>query len=369
MLKTSDFDYNFPEELIAHEPAKERDNSRLMVLNRANRTFEHRHFHNIIDYLIPGDLLVLNNTKVIPANLVGIKEEGGAKVEVLLVSRRSSLDNKQIWLCLVRPGKRLKVGSKVVFANGRLTGTVVEKLDTGEQLINFESQEDFWKVIHNIGEVPLPPYINPKSENRNPKSRFAGSRIIISNMESGQIRNPKSQLSKRYQTVFAKNEGASAAPTAGLHFTPQLLEKIKAKGINIAYLTLHTGLATFQPVRTENIEDHVMHAEYFEVKEETVKAIQKAKRVIAVGTTVVRTLETIFASKTQRLKGESNLFIYPGYQFKVVNALITNFHWPKSTLIMLVCAFAGRDFIMQAYREAIQKKYRFFSFGDATLII
>jgi S-adenosylmethionine:tRNA ribosyltransferase-isomerase len=340
MVKTSDFDYKFPEELIAHEPAKDRDGSRLMVLNRAEQTFEHSNFHNVIDYLLPGDLLVLNNTKVIPANLIGVKEEGGAKVEILLVSRQSSAAGKQVWLCLVRPGKRLKVGSRAVFANGRLVGTVLEKLASGEQLIEFESQQDFWQVVHEVGELPLPPYIKPKGD-----------------------------VSARYQTVYAKNEGASAAPTAGLHFTPKLLEEIKAKGINIAYITLHTGLATFKPVRTENIEDHVMHAEYFEVPQETVKAIQKAKRVIAVGTTVVRTLETNFASKTQRLKGESNLFIYPGYQCKVVNALITNFHWPKSTLIMLVSAFAGKDFIMKAYQEAIREKYRFFSFGDAMLII
>lgn len=353
-MKTSDFDYNLPEELIAHEPAKKRDHSRLMVLDRQKQSIQHKYFYNIVDYLNPGDLLVLNDTKVIPARLFGEKVGGGAKVEVFLVSRKQSAESsQQIWKCLVKPGKRLKVGTEVVFGKGELIGKVVEKLETGEQIIEFSSENDFWETVHKLGQVPLPPYI---------KTQVTDYRL----------------LSTAYQTVYADKAGASAAPTAGLHFTPELLEKIKAKGIKVAYVTLHTGLATFQPVRTDNISEHQMHVEYFEVPEETVEAIRNAKRVIAVGTTVVRTLESInIASKTctelcrgaLRLKGNSDLFIYPGFKFKVVNAIITNFHWPKSTLIMLVSAFAGKDFTMNAYQQAIQNRYRFFSFGDAMMIL
>ena len=343
-MKTLDFDYSFPQELIAHEPAEKRDHSRLMVLDRRSHRIEHRQFFDIVDYLNPGDLLVLNDTKVIPANLVGRKEEGGAKVEVLLVSRKQSAESgKQIWMCLVRPGKRLKVGSRVIFGEGELVGTVVEKLETGEQIIEFESRGEFWEVVHNLGEVPLPPYIKTADSSQR-------------------------KAESRYQTVYAEKEGASAAPTAGLHFTPELLGKIKDKGVRIAYLTLHTGLATFKPVYAENIEGHKMHAEYFEIPEETVAAVKEAKRVIAVGTTSVRALESI-ASKARRREGETDLFIYPGYEFKIVDAMITNFHWPRSTLVMLVSAFAGKDFIMDAYQEAIREKYRFFSFGDAMLIV
>ena len=343
-MKTSDFEYSLPEELIAQEPAEKRDHSRLMVLDRKNQSVEHKHFYDISDYLNSGDLLILNDTKVIPANLVGIKEEGGARVEVLLTKRQEAEGGKQTWLCLVKPGKRLKVNSRVIFGDGKLVGQVMEKLESGEQIIEFKCEGDFWEIVHKSGETPLPPYINP---------------------------NPG--LSKRYQTLYAIHPGASAAPTAGLHFTPEVFAKIRAKGIKIAYLTLHTGLATFRPVWVEKIEEHKMHSEYFEIPQETLLAIQKAKRVIAVGTTVVRALETIakeiIASKTQRLEGETDLFIYPGYKFKVVDAMITNFHWPRSTLIMLVSAFANKDFIMKAYREAIQRKYRFFSFGDAMLIL
>lgn len=336
--------------MIAHEPAAERDHSRLMVLERGSQGIEHKRFYNLIDHLEPGDLLVLNDTRVIPANLTGFKAEGGAKIEVLL---SKPLDpERKTFVCLVRPGKRLMVGSKVIFGDGDLVGTVLEKLENGEQIIGFEVHGDFWKIVHGLGEVPLPPYINTKSETLNPK----------------QIRNSKSQLSKRYQTVYAKQDGASAAPTAGLHFTPELLEKVKAKGIDLAYLTLHTGLATFRPVWAENIEGHKMHSEHFEVPEATIEAINKAKRVIAVGTTSVRALESIWDGE-RGARGETDLFIYPGYEFKVVDAMITNFHWPKSTLIMLVCAFAGRDFVMQAYQEAIREKYRLFSFGDAMLIL
>jgi len=345
MLKTSDFNFVVPEDLIAHEPAEKRDNSRLMVLDRKNQIIEHKHFYEIIDCLLPGDLLVLNNTKVIPANLVGKKEEGGAKVEVLLVKQDRRLeigDSRQTWECLVRPGKRLRIGSKVIFGKGEVVGTVVEKTDTGEQIISFEG--DLNGFMRKHGEIPLPPYIK-KVESR------------------------KLKVESRYQTVYAEKEGASAAPTAGLHFTPELLEKIKVKGIQIAQVTLHTGLATFKPVYSEYVEDHKMYSEYYEVPAETIETIKKAKRVVAVGTTSVRTLETVFASKTQRLKGETNLFIYSGHKFKVVDAMITNFHWPRTTLIMLVSAFAGKEFIMKAYQEAIEQKYRFFSFGDAMLII
>jgi len=351
-MKTSEFEYSFPPELIAHEPAEKRDHSRLMVLNRASKSIEHKQFFNLIDYLNPSDLLVLNDTKVIPANLVGRKEDGAAKVEVLLVRPQTTDYRLQTWICLVKPGKRLKVGSKVIFGDNELVGTVIEKLESGEQIIHYECNGDFWGIVGRLGEIPLPPYIkNPKSKTQNPNKSL----------------NSKSQLFKRYQTVYAANEGASAAPTAGLHFTPELLEKIKEKGVKIAYLTLHTGLATFKPVYAENILDHKMHAEYFEIPEETVEAVKSAKRVIAVGTTSVRALETL-TSKTLRLKGETDLFIYPGYEFKVVDAMITNFHWPKSTLIMLVSAFAGKDFIMEAYQKAIAEKYHFFSFGDAMLI-
>jgi len=359
MLKTSDFDFKVSEDLIAHEPAAKRDHSRLLVLDRKTQAIEHKYFYDVVDYLLPGDLLVLNDTKVIPANLIGKKEDGGAKVEILLVSRKQKSERDkqgseirdQIWECLVKPGKRLKVGSRVIFGDGVVVGTVLEKTESGEQIIEFEGNLDGF--MRKYGEIPLPPYINAKSEILNSK----------------QILNFKSQLSKRYQTVYAKREGASAAPTAGLHFTAELLEKIKAKGIKIAQVTLHTGLATFKPVYSEYVEEHKMYSEYYEVPKETIDALKAAKRVVAVGTTSVRTLETVFASKTQRLKGETNLFIYSGHKFKVVDAMITNFHWPRTTLIMLVSAFAGKEFIMKAYQEAIEQKYRFFSFGDAMMIV
>lgn len=333
-MKTSDFDYKLPESLIAHTPAKRRDHSRLLVLDRNKHSLQHKYFYDIIDYLKPGDLLVLNDTKVIPARLFGIKEGGGAKIEVLLVSQ----ELKGTWKCLVKPGKRLRVGSRVVFGKGKLVGTVLKKLETGEQIIRFDHKGNFWKIIAKLGKVPLPPYIK------------------------------KANKGDRYQTVYADKLGASAAPTAGLHFTDALLRKIKKKGIKITHITLHTGLGTFLPVRTENINDHKMHSEYFEIPVKTINAIKKAKRVIAVGTTSVRALEST-GKQANRLTGNTDLFIYPGYKFKVVDAMITNFHWPKSSLIMLVSAFAGKDFIMEAYWEAIKKKYRFFSFGDAMLIL
>ena len=333
--------------MIASEPATKRDHSRLLVLDRQKRSLEHKYFYDLLEYFKPGDLLVLNNTKVIPANLVGEKADGGAKIEVLLVKMLRA----KVWQCLVKPGKRLKVGSEVSFGDGELIGTVLEKLESGEQILQFEAKGSFWEIVHKIGETPLPPYI------KNPKLQAPNSK---------QISNFKSQLSKRYQTVYAQKEGASAAPTAGLHFTDELLEKIKVLGIDVAYVTLHTGLATFLPVRSEDIHDHKMHTEYYEIPAETVEAVKKAKRVIAVGTTSVRALESY---PIKGSAGETDLFIYPGFGFKVVDAVITNFHWPRSTLIMLVSAFAGKDFIMQAYQEAIRQEYRFFSFGDAMLIL
>jgi len=346
-MKVSEFDYQFPKEIIAQKPAEKRDHSRLMVLNRSTKTIEHKLFYQIIDYLNPGDLLVLNNTKVIPANIVGVKEGGTAKIEVLLVKNMEPATKRRgsIWECLVKPGKRLSVGSKVLFGNGEVVGKVLEKLESGEQIIEFDG--DIEGFMRRKGEVPLPPY-------------------IISSI----IHRPSS-LVKRYQTVYAEKEGASASPTAGLHFTQELLDKIKEKGVKIAYVTLHTGLATFKPVYAENVEEHKMYEEYFEVPDETIKALRKAKRVVAVGTTTVRTLETLSTNvKTnQRMEGKTDMFIYPGYEFKIVDAMITNFHFPKSTLLMLVAAFAGKEFIFDAYREAMEKGYRFFSFGDAMLIL
>jgi S-adenosylmethionine:tRNA ribosyltransferase-isomerase len=371
-MKTSDFDFQVPPELIAQQPADQRDHSRLMVLDRSSQSIGHKHFFDIIDYLKPGDLLVLNDTKVMPANLVGKKEESGSKVEVLLLKRikveavfRSPFDGDLkvaaiIWECLVKPGKKLKVGSKVIFGENEVIGTVLEKTDSGEQIIEF--QGDLNAYIQAHGQVPLPPYINSSFDIRN------------------------SSLKERYQTVYADKEGASAAPTAGLHFTPELLNKIRAKGIKIANVTLHTGLATFKPIYADNIEDHKMHSEYFEISEETIEAVRKAERVIAIGTTSVRVLETYAdeiltakaprpafdesaAGRHQGHKGETNLYITPGYEFKIVDAMITNFHWPRTTLILLVSAFAGKDFILKAYNTAIDKEYRFFSFGDAMLIL
>ncbi|MCU0640659.1 MAG: tRNA preQ1(34) S-adenosylmethionine ribosyltransferase-isomerase QueA [Candidatus Margulisbacteria bacterium] len=343
-MKTSEFDFRVPDELIAHEPAIKRDQSRLMVLDRARQTIEHKHFFDLVDYLLPGDLLVVNDTKVIPANLVGRKADGSARVEVLLAKLIDPAKN--IWECLVKPGKRLSVGSKVVFDGSDVVGTVLEKTASGEQIIQFQGDLDHY--IHDHGEIPLPPYIN-----------------------SSLVPRPSSLIA-RYQTVYAQKEGASAAPTAGLHFTPELLAKAKAKGVGVAHVTLHTGLATFKPIYAENIEDHKMYSEHYDVSPETVEAVKKAKRIVAVGTTSVRTLETIasgLTTKTQRHEGDTKIYIYPGYDFQVVDAMVTNFHWPRTSLIMLVSAFAGKEFILRAYREAVEQKYRFFSFGDAMLIL
>ena len=362
-MKTSDFDFDVPQELIAQTPAEMRDHARLMVVDRSTQQLSHKKFYDIIEYLLPDDLLVLNNTKVIPANLIGRKVDGTAKIEVLLVKRRISpsakiIENLERWECLVKPGKRLKIGSGIIFGEGELVATVQEKIESGEQVLEFVG--DLGRYMKKSGEIPLPPYIKASQE-----------------------------LAGRYQTVYAKNEGASAAPTAGLHFTPELLKSAERKGVKIAYVTLHTGLATFKPVYAEVVEEHKMYFEEIEVPAETFKAIKAAKRVIAVGTTSVRTLESVAemveekALKNEAYKGETNLFIYPGYKFKCVDAMISNFHWPRTSLVMLVSAFAqdlgeaagpqatdfGRRLILNAYQEAVREKYRFFSFGDAMLII
>lgn len=359
-FKTEDFDYNLPKELIAQTPSLERDHSRLIVLDRKTKEIKHKMFYDILDYLNPGDLLVLNDTKVIPANITGVKEGGGAKIEVLLV--RPVADYKS-WICLVKPAKRLKVGSTIVFSKD-LKGRVLEKLESGEEIISFEGElRDF--MLKN-GDIPLPPYINAHKKNNDPKK---GDGI---------------NLKERYQTVYAEKEGASAAPTAGLHFTKELISQIELKKVKVDFITLHTGLGTFKPVYAEYIKDHKMHDESFSVKAKTLENIKSAKRIIAVGTTTVRTLETLFIrgvlseKKSKDISSSTDLFIYPGFKFNVVNSMITNFHVPKSTLLMLVSAFAqgdsenpfdGKDLVLKAYKEAIEKKYRFFSFGDSMLML
>lgn len=336
-MKVSDFDYTLPKELIAQEPAQKRDCSRLLVVDRKKRSLEHRNFFNLMNYLNPGDLLVLNDTRVIPANLSGIKEEGSARVEVLLAKHLGG----KLWECLVKPGKRLKVGSRVIFEEGRLEGRVLEKKESGEQVLEIESKGSLNVALERLGAIPLPPYIKYQKV-----------------------------LEPKYQTVYAAKPGASAAPTAGLHFTPELLIKLQEQGVKTAFITLHTGLATFRPVYAEKVEEHKMQKEKFYVPKETIDKVKAAKRVVAVGTTTVRALETIVRGKMNAsVYGESGLFIYPGFKFKLVDALITNFHFPRSTLLMLVSAFAGKDLILKAYQEAIQERYRFFSFGDAMLLI
>ncbi|MBQ3414353.1 MAG: tRNA preQ1(34) S-adenosylmethionine ribosyltransferase-isomerase QueA [Clostridia bacterium] len=340
-MKVSDFKYNLPEELIAQTPIEKRDESRLMVLNRKKQTIEHKTFKDVIDYLQPGDVLVRNNTKVIPARLYG-KKETGANVEFLLLNNIEG----DIWESIVRPGNKLHVGTKVIFGNGLLVAQVLEVMPGGTRKVKFEYKGIFNEILDEIGLMPLPPYIHEELKEKD-----------------------------RYQTVYAKYNGSAAAPTAGLHFTPELLEKIQQKGIKIANVTLHVGIGTFRPVKVENVENHEMHSEHYYIKQEDVDIINNAKkeghRVIAVGTTSCRVLETIadedgFVKATE---GDTKIFIYPGYKFKILDGLITNFHLPESTLLMLVSALAGRDYIMKAYNEAVKERYRFFSFGDAMIII
>ena len=340
-MKVSDFKYDLPEELIAQTPIKQRDHSKLMVLNREKQTIKHKIFKDIIDYLEPGDVLVRNNTKVLPARLYG-KKETGANVEFLLLNNIEG----DIWECIVRPGNKLHVGTKVIFGEGLLKANILEVMPGGTRKVQFEYQGIFNEILDQIGLMPLPPYIHEELKEKD-----------------------------RYQTVYAKYEGSAAAPTAGLHFTPELLEEIQKKGISVANVTLHVGIGTFRPVKEETVENHEMHSEHFYIKQEDADKINQAKqngkRVIAVGTTSCRVLETI-ADENGMVKpteGDTQIFIYPGYHFKCLDALITNFHLPESTLLMLVSALAGREYIMKAYQEAVKEKYRFFSFGDAMLII
>lgn len=340
-LKKSDFYFDLPEELIAQDPLENRSSSRMLLLNKNTGETQHHIFHEIIDYLHPGDCLVLNNTKVIPARLLGVKEDTGASIEVLLLKRKEN----DIWETLVKPGKKAKPGTRLSFGNGLLKAQVLEVVEEGNRLIQFQYEGIFEEVLDKLGEMPLPPYITHKLQDKN-----------------------------RYQTVYAKYEGSAAAPTAGLHFTKELLAKIEEKGVDIAYVTLHVGLGTFRPVKADNILEHHMHSEYYQVSQEAADKINKAKenghRVICVGTTSCRTVESA-ADEQGRLQeccDNTEIFIYPGYQFKVLDALITNFHLPESTLVMLVSALAGKEQVLRAYEEAIQERYRFFSFGDAMFI-
>lgn len=342
MMKLSDFNYNLPEELIAQDPLEKRDNSRLMVLHRETGELEHKHFYDVIDYLNPGDCLVVNNTKVIPARLMGVKEETGASIEVLLLKRKE----EKVWETLVKPGKKARVGARISFGDGLLVGEVIDVVEEGNRLIRFEYDGIFEEILDRLGQMPLPPYITHQLQDKN-----------------------------RYQTVYAKYDGSAAAPTAGLHFTEELLQKIQDKGVRIAKVTLHVGLGTFRPVKEENVLDHHMHSEFYIVDEEAAKIINETKanggRVISVGTTSTRTLETV-AEPDGHIpvkSGWTDIFIYPGYRFKAVDCLITNFHLPESTLIMLVSALADRETILHAYKTAVEEKYRFFSFGDAMLIL
>lgn len=340
-LKKSDFYFDLPEELIAQDPLEDRSSSRLLVLDKETGETSHHIFKEVINYLNPGDCLVLNNTKVIPARLIGHKEDTGAAIEVLLLKRKEN----DIWETLVKPGKKCKPGTKIVFGEGLLHATVLETVEDGNRLIRFSYEGIFEEILDRLGEMPLPPYITHKLQDKN-----------------------------RYQTVYAKYEGSAAAPTAGLHFTKELLRQIEEKGIDIAYVTLHVGLGTFRPVKVDNILEHHMHSEFYQVTKEAADKINKAKReghrVICVGTTSCRTVESTADENGMVKEGCDNteIFIYPGYKFKVLDALITNFHLPESTLVMLVSALAGREHILNAYEEAIREKYRFFSFGDAMLI-
>lgn len=341
-MNTADFDFHLPEELIAQTPLEKRDSSRLLIVDRETGQFSDQHFDNIIDQLEPGDALVMNNTRVLPARLYGTKTETGGHVELLLLKNTQG----DFWEVLAKPAKRLRVGTRVSFGDGRLTATVTEELEHGGRIVRFDYQGIFLEVLESLGEMPLPPYIHEKLEDR-----------------------------ERYQTVYAKENGSAAAPTAGLHFTEELLDKIAAKGVKLVYLTLHVGLGTFRPVSVDNLEEHEMHSEFYSLSEEAAETLRQVKasghRIIAVGTTSIRTLETIgskFDGQIQADSGWTNIFIKPGYQWKIVDAFSTNFHLPKSTLVMLVSAFAGRQLTLQAYEHAIAERYRFFSFGDAMFI-
>lgn len=340
-MKRQDFYYELPEELIAQDPLEDRSSSRLLVLDKESGAVSHHVFKDVIDYLNEGDCLVINDTKVLPARLIGAKVGTDAKIEVLLLKRKEN----NIWETLVKPGKKAKIGTKISFGDGLLMGEVVDIVEEGNRLIQFTYEGIFEEILDQLGQMPLPPYITHHLEDKN-----------------------------RYQTVYAEHTGSAAAPTAGLHFTPELLEKIEKKGVNIARVTLHVGLGTFRPVKVDEITDHHMHSEFFRIEEEAATKINRAKdtgkKVICVGTTSCRTVESA-ADETGHLKacsGWTEIFIYPGYQFKVLDSLITNFHLPESTLVMLVSALAGREHVLAAYEEAVKERYRFFSFGDAMLI-
>ena len=340
-MRTDDFNFDLPEELIAQHPLEQRDHSRLLVLDKESGNITHKRFDDILDYLVPGDVLVVNNTRVIPARLFGMKEGGTAHIEVLLLKPVENQPDH--WEVLVRPGKRVKVGAKVVFGEGKMTGTVVDDTDTG-RIMKFEYNGIFNEILDELGTMPLPPYIKAKLDDQ-----------------------------ERYQTVYAKERGSAAAPTAGLHFTKELLAEVKARGIEVVEVLLHVGLGTFRPVQVDDIHSHKMHSEYYRITQDAADTINKAldegRRVIAVGTTSTRTLES--AAKDGRVvagDGDTSIFIYPGYQFQVLSGLITNFHLPKSTLVMLVSALAGREHVLHAYEEAVKERYRFFSFGDAMFI-
>ena len=340
-MKTSDFYYDLPQEQIAQTPIEPRDHSRLMVLHRENDMIEHRHFYDIIDYLNEGDCLIVNDSRVIPARIYGVKEDTGAKIEFLLLKQLSG--NR--WETLVKPGKKAKIGTKFIFGDGLLKAEVVDIIEDGNRIVELQSEENIYTTLDKIGQMPLPPYITEKLEDQ-----------------------------ERYQTVYSHELGSAAAPTAGLHFTNELLDKIRAKGVNIGYVTLHVGLGTFRPVKVDDVTKHKMHSEHYEIPAETAELIKRTKangkRVIAVGTTSCRTLESVAASgEIRACDGFTDIFIYPGFAFRVLDGLITNFHLPESTLIMLVSAFYGYDKTMKAYEVAVREKYRFFSFGDAMAIL
>ena len=340
-LLKSDFYFDLPEELIAQDPLEDRSSSRLLVLDKNTGDVEHHTFRDILDYLNEGDCLVINNTKVIPARLMGEREGTGASIEVLLLKRKEN----DVWETLVKPGKKAKIGTKINFGNGLLIGEVIDIVEEGNRLIQFHYDGIFEEILDQLGQMPLPPYITHQLQDKN-----------------------------RYQTVYAKHDGSAAAPTAGLHFTPELLEQVKAKGVEIAEVTLHVGLGTFRPVKEDNLLNHHMHSEFYNIEQSEADKINKAKtdgkRVISVGTTSTRTLESAADEKgmLKACSGWTEIFIYPGYQFKVIDALITNFHLPESTLVMLVSALAGREHVLAAYAQAVEEKYRFFSFGDAMFI-
>lgn len=340
-MQLSDFNYDLPQELIAQDPLEKRSDSKLMVVGREDGSIEHKHFYDIIDYVNPGDCLVINDTKVIPARLMGVKEDTGASIEVLLLKRRE----EKVWETLVKPGKKARVGARISFGDGLLVGEVIDIVEEGNRLIRFEYDGIWEELLDKLGQMPLPPYITHKLQDRN-----------------------------RYQTVYAKNDGSAAAPTAGLHFTKELLEQLKEKGVEIAHVTLHVGLGTFRPVKVDNILEHHMHSEFYVVEQEEADKINAAKangkRIISVGTTSTRTLESVADENgiVRAGSGWTDIFIYPGYKFKVVDCLITNFHLPESTLLMLVSAFSSRENMLNAYEVAVSERYRFFSFGDAMFI-